>query len=162
MVTYAAPAFISLAELFQHTAAGTLVSETNFVEAANLNSHGRYTYASAGTNGIALSEPTEIPTVSLSEDLGRRVQEAPEMARGRSVLQLASEAITNAMKKIWRDPDIEKFESLLDEVVRYFDQVPPMRRRDEDGAKLRAYLRVTGFCSIVGWSWLVAGPARNR
>lgn len=162
LVAYAAPAFISLAELFQHTSSGTLVSETNFVEAVNLNSHGRYTYASAGTAGIALSEPTEIPPVSLSEDLGRRVRQAPEMSRGRNVLQLASDGVTSAMKKMWREPDAAKFEILLDEAVDYLDQVPPMRRRDEDGAKLRAYLRVTGFCSIVGWSWLVGGPAPNR
>lgn len=154
LVAYAAPAFISCAELFAHMAARTLVSETNFVEAAKLSSHSRYTYASAGTRGIAFSEPTEIPSVLLSEEgLRSRIREAAKMPLGRNVLHLASDAITNAMKKIWRDSDAERFERLLDEGVRNFDQ-----GRDEDRETLRAYLRVTGFCLVVGWSWLVAGP----
>ena len=162
LVVYAAPAFVSMTDLFAHTAGGTLVSATNFVEAINLRAHARYTFSSAGTAGVALSEPAEVPPVSMSEDMGRRTREAPELPRGTDILELASSAVKTAMVETWEARNVEQFEGLLEQGAALLANTPPMRRRDTDGAKLRAYLRVQSFCLLSGWSWIVGGPAPIR
>lgn len=162
LVVYAAPAFTSLADLFQHITGATLVASTNFVEAANLNSHGRYTYSAAGTAGIAFSEPIEISSVSMLDDLSGKIRQAPDMPRGGNILELASNAVKEAMEKTWERRETEKFEGILDSATTVLDDIPSMRQRDQDGAKMRAYFRVKGFCAIYGWSWLVGGPSRSH
>jgi hypothetical protein len=83
LVVYASPAFSTFSELPTHTANRTLVKATNFVEAARLKSHSRYTYIDAGKDGLAFSEPTRIPPVSMFDDLPKLIRIASDQPGGR-------------------------------------------------------------------------------
>lgn len=60
LVLYAAPAFISLKELWRYKRNTELVDYSNFCEAIKLNSHGRYSFVQPGSFGKAHSEEEHV------------------------------------------------------------------------------------------------------
>ncbi len=60
IVVYACPAFHTYKELWAAITTGQLIKQSNFCEIARLNGHGRYSFVSSGSRGIAHSDPTPI------------------------------------------------------------------------------------------------------
>jgi hypothetical protein len=71
LVAYSCPAFHMYDDLWSHAQASTLVSATNFVPAASLTGHSRYTFKSAGCDGIGHSDPEEVPGFDMPAELDR-------------------------------------------------------------------------------------------
>ncbi len=97
VVVYAAPAFSTLADLVAFQDAHTLIANSHFTEALLLSGHERYTYATAGTNGWACSEPTEVPAFNWAEGFVRLLR-LPEIARPELVFKVAAKALLLALR----------------------------------------------------------------
>lgn len=65
IVLYAAPAVEDVSDLVKLKKAGTIIDNTNFRRASELNGHHRNTYIRAGTYSQACSEPQRIENFSL-------------------------------------------------------------------------------------------------
>lgn len=74
LVVYASPDFHTHAELYTHIQNQHLVSRSNFVKASTLQGHGTYTYSQAGINGIACSDPKEVPSIDLLREVEQRCE----------------------------------------------------------------------------------------
>ena len=69
IVTYACPAFSSYKNLWQAIGAGKIIQRSNFCEAEKLAGHFRYSFSSAGNNGMAHSESTPIESTPFESAL---------------------------------------------------------------------------------------------
>ena len=59
-VVYVAPAFIEIKELFRNAQSGNLIASSNIVSVNRLTRHSRYTYVSAGSDGVGHSDAEDI------------------------------------------------------------------------------------------------------
>lgn len=71
LVVYACPACSTLSELQNFAISNRVIESSNFVKASNLENHTRYTFISGGTSGLAFSEPSEIKSLNLREELNK-------------------------------------------------------------------------------------------
>ncbi|MBI5531834.1 MAG: hypothetical protein HY898_03910 [Deltaproteobacteria bacterium] len=156
LVVYASPCFWQIDDLLRHTMAGTLVSETNFVDVSRLNGHARYTYVAAGNAGLALSEPEEVPPISMSKHMGKRIKTAPSLPEGANILELAARAITSAAKV----SGLASMEAIDEAIKLGFSHVPPALEESRQSV-LEPFAKVAAFCWLTGWLWLVGGPAQS-
>lgn len=71
LVIYASPAFITQKEFWENVNNETMIENSNFCKAEELHGHHRYTYIRGGRHGIAFSEPEEISSINLKEEISK-------------------------------------------------------------------------------------------
>jgi len=74
LVVYACPATAQVDELRQFAEQGSLVENSNFVNPSLLSGHSKYTFILGGTTGRAFSEPKEISSLNLNDEIKRLVK----------------------------------------------------------------------------------------
>ena len=74
IVTYASPAFHTREEFWEVHKTQSFVENSNFCQPHKLSGHASYTYVAPGTTGIAHSEPEEVVSKGLMEELQRLSQ----------------------------------------------------------------------------------------
>lgn len=71
LVIYASPAFVTQEEFWENVNNQTMIDNSNFCKVEELIGHHRYTYIKGGRYGIAFSEPEEVRTINIKEELAK-------------------------------------------------------------------------------------------
>ena len=71
LVIYASPAFVTQKEFWENVNNETMIENSNFCKAKELQGHHKYTYIHGGRHGIAFSEPEEVDSINLKEEISK-------------------------------------------------------------------------------------------
>jgi hypothetical protein len=88
IVLYAAPAVKDVSDLVKLKMAGTIIDNTNYRRASELNGHHRNTYIKAGTYSQACSEPERIENFSLIK-LIENAEPKAQLENGKFLVEFA-------------------------------------------------------------------------
>lgn len=148
LVIYAAPAFHTLDDLYNHTEAQTVVEHSNFVKVERLHNHKQWYYYQAGTSGVAHSEPEFIEDVSLNsmiEQMGEFGQENESVSEN---LRYLHKMTVDACQEIQDHNPIAKY---------YLRLHGRLMRLDElyDIEETIHYSAFNLFCNVAKLKWLV-------
>lgn len=99
IVVYACPAFHTSQKLWAAVRSGELVHQSNFCEIIKLSGHSRYSFVSAGSSGIAHSEPVPVESASFEHALDMLENQEPAQSNLEFLAETA-ESIENAIKDI--------------------------------------------------------------
>lgn len=140
VVTYASPAFHTKEEFWQVHKSQAFVQRSNFCQPHKLMDHDSYTYISAGTTGIAHSEPEEVESKHLLEELQRLSQEeSPEEITNSAFVAKSCELLETSLK------GQEKLMKLYLGIVKDLDEYQP-----EVPKLLRDLYRISAFRFVSG------------
>lgn len=147
-VTYAAPAFHTVADLRRHTRQRSIVPNATFPSVDLLSGHDAWYYAAGGATGVANPEPTFIEDASLETRIERLRQELPESEEPEALLQLASALREFASEAPDEDEIAPEFLNDLLELERLIEafQVPLVAV---------AYAEVRLFAALYNLSWMI-------
>jgi hypothetical protein len=141
VVTYASPAFHTKQEFWDVQKSQSFIENSNFCQPIKLAGHKAYTYISSGTKGIAHSEPENVESKHLINELERLSRsEAKHDFKNSEFVSNSCEIIERALK-----PQ-EKYRELYNEIVAdldmYQQEAPKLLR---DLYKLSVFNFVTGI-----------------
>lgn len=151
LVLYAAPSIVDVSELVNLKRAGSIIANTNFRRASELDGHHKNTYIKAGTYSQACSEPEKIENFSLIE----MIESAePRISEGNQELIVNfSKRINSAMREAEGIGHLKTaFENRISEYGPY----------ELEGFKLvYAVLTMSVFREITGCQWLIPFDGQN-
>lgn len=150
VVTYASPAFHTREEFWDVQKTQSFIQCSNFCQPQNLSGHAAYTYVAPGTTGIAHSEPKEVESNSLMEELQRLSQTEVQTVSTNSEFV----AKTCALVEFSLKTD-EKQMSFYSRIIRDLDNHQP-----DTPKLLRDLYRLSAFKFVCGTS-LYFGTAES-
>lgn len=140
IVTYASPAFHTKEEFWNVHKKQSFIQNSNFCQPHKLAGHNSYTYITAGTLGIAHSEPQEVESKHLIEELQRLSQaESPKEASNSEFVAKSCNLVEASLRKQ------EKPMALYSDIVRELDEHQP-----EAPKLLRDLYRLSAFKFVSG------------
>ncbi len=140
IVTYASPAFHTKEEFWDAHKNRSFIQRSNYCQPHKLTGHYAYTYIDAGTTGIAHSEPEEVESKHLLQELQRLSQSesGKEMSNSEFVAK-SCDLVESSLK------NQKKLMNLYREIVRDLDQ------NQADAPKLlRDLYRLSVFKFVTG------------
>jgi hypothetical protein len=146
VVTYAAPVFHCVQDLYRHTINGSLIQNSTFPTSLALSGHNAWYYQVAGATGFANPEPELIEEADLEDRLFTALLAAPR---------------TGGIFGIWEAIGATASDSRLRDhprIVLFSDARLVLNRLLEPAPvdpPVREYAQVALFCNIVGIVWLV-------
>ncbi len=147
LVVYASPAFHTHTRLWSAIESRSLVNETNFVEIVALRNHTRLTYTSAGSYGVAFSEPEEIEFLSL----GRRLSLLRKIRYERRNSEFVKQTSANVHQAMMDATRGSEHAALYRRVL---ERMQADWKSREDELAL-AFVRLHAFEFATGARWLV-------
>lgn len=120
VVTYARPAFHTKEEFWNVHKNQSFIQSSNFCQPHKLIGHNSYSYLAAGTAGIAHSEPEEVESKNLLEELQRLSQSESQKEISNSEFVAKSCDLVESSLKTQ-----EKIMSLYSDIVRDLDESHP-------------------------------------
>lgn len=149
LVIYAAPAFHTLDELYNHTEAQTVVENSSFVKVDRLRNHKHWSYHQAGTSGIAHSEPEFIEDIPLYSMIERLAEESVEENQSAyENLRYLHEVAVEACQEIQAHNPIAKYYLRLHGRLMRLDELYEVEESIH-------YSSFNLFCHVVKLKWLV-------
>ena len=159
VVTYAAPVFDTRADLFRHSRAGTLLSNTTFPTASALQGHGRWAYASGGAVGVALSEPKSVEGDTLPDRIVKLRLWSSSRTVGSDISTFVQQ-LTSLLKALQvtasKIPD--GHESLRD----LFTHMTESAGAELSDGIAQAYARVVVGTAVLGLRWMAVDATRTE
>ncbi len=157
VVSYAAPAFNSRADLFKHARSKELTAHTTFPSPSKLTGHSRWQYDSGGATGVAHSVPEDLTEVGLRERaqlLLRKQDDAPEESKPRELVQQL-DLLWNSLKEATTGDEGNK--QLRNDLLTIASEV----ERIGETPLAISWARVAAAVRLLGLSWLVVGAHRE-
>jgi len=150
LVVYASTAFHTLAALYDHTTAGTIVENCSFVRIERMQNHWSWNYNKPGTSGVAMSDPEfidDVPFIQALEQLSNSERQDP-LAELKSLelllLSAIQEADDNPLAQFIMRVDKDR-----DEVIEALNV--------EVSSGVRSFVRLRLIFSLLGVSWFIIG-----
>jgi hypothetical protein len=156
LVTYAAPAFHTSADLYRHTINKSVVEASTFPEVTALSGHQAWNYSEPGNQGIANAEPERIVGLPLVERIAVFTQTEQSQLDAPSNLSQVAAAVSAAVEvtdDFWQ----ARFQDGLTSLDEALDDAELGERR----ASTRQFLKTMWFCHVFRASWFVVGPRRE-
>lgn len=158
LVTYAAPAFHRVTQLWGHSRAGTIVQTSTFPSATSLVGHGAWYYDCPGCAGVANPRFERIEEPSLADRIASLTSNARTSSRDRVKLEINLERLARAVEASLQKETVGE----SSRVAIYFETARGIDRfvsslRAEGGEILRNYMRVAAFASIFHVQWFTLG-----
>lgn len=145
-VAYGCAAFETLTDLYLHTENGTLVENSTFVKIERLNSHYKWVYDKAGSEGFAMSKPEFIrEEQNLFDEINLTVENFEiENDNPTENLKFISSMIIEICEE-------SKDSVIAEEIVRRYRQ----NRELISSNYLRPYLNIINFSTLTNCNWFV-------
>ena len=148
LVIYAAPAFHTLDDLYNHTEAQMVVENSNFVKVERLHNHKQWNYYQAGTSGVAHSEPEFIEDVSLNSMIEQMGEFGQESENASENLRYLHKMTVEACQEIQDHNPIAKYYLRLHGRLMRLDEVYEIEETIH-------YSAFNLFCNVAKLKWLV-------
>jgi hypothetical protein len=142
IVAYAAAAFHRFQDLWSAVSDRQVVHRSNFCEVEKLNGHTRYSYAAAGSAGIAHSDPMPIESVPFEQALEQLNGQEPAQSN-LAFLKQTAELIDDAAERM--GPLFLTYKKIVAELT-----------RDVDSKVARSLSQVYAFEFVGGLKLLIA------
>ncbi len=157
VVTYAAPAFNTRKELFDHRRANTLVDNTTFPDCSRLSGHSIWKYDCGGSRGIAHSEPERLEFASLTQRSAEVAYRLPSTVRSTSPESLTEQLVFLWDKVILALQSANQPEHRINDLKYIADHIT----QTTDNSLEKAYIRVATAAWFIGVIWLVIAPQKD-
>lgn len=145
IVLYAAPAVEDVSELVQLKKKGTIIDNTNFRRASELNGHHRNTYIKAGTYSQACSDPQRLDNFQLLE-LIEGIEPSTQRENGQFLVEFAKR-ISASMREAQEVGYLR---------AAFVDRMSEFQNLDLERFRLFfAMLTMSAFREITGTQWVV-------
>lgn len=140
VVTYASPAFHTKEEFWHAHKNRSFIQRSNFCQPNQLRGHNAYTYIESGTTGIAHSEPEEVESKHLLQELQRLSQaESRKEISNSEFVAKSCDLVESSLKSQ------QKLMQLYNDIVRDLDQ-----NQTEAPKLLRDLYRLSVFKFVTG------------
>ncbi len=152
VVSYAAPAFHDLEDLYFHTENVSLVDNSTFVRPSLLNGHSKWAYDRPGGVGFGCSEPEGFEQPSLLERINQAVREqADNVGTGD---ENEARANLRALSTTLRELDVDR-DSLHGRRFSIYERMLEVLDIGEDTTPVQDFASVLSFTYVFNLSWLV-------
>jgi hypothetical protein len=152
-VAYASPAFHMWSDLYRHTAAGSIVSNSTFPTATALAGHSRWYYSQPGAAGVANSNPesiSDIPLLTIIRELNApgRFSESEAFPQDTEPFQQLASDVIATLREV--EPDARSAR-LLDDLLVLNRLIEPYALPDISVA----YAQIRLFTMRYALVWLI-------
>jgi len=151
-VTYAAPAFHTRADLYEHTIRRTVVENSTFPPVSVLRGHEKWYYKRPGAVGIANPDPEVIEEPPFLERLSALADASPGPETEDNLFDQAARYVLAAVQDDsgYHDPAVARYMNDLQTLARLLE-------RSALRSSLRSYAQVRLFTLEFGVTWLIYG-----
>jgi hypothetical protein len=146
VITYAAPVFHAVQDLYRHTVKRTLVQNSTFPTSSALSGHWTWYYQVAGAIGFANPEPEFIEEPPLEDRLLEALLAAPQSGGISGIWEAIAATVSDS--RLQDHPRMALFSNARLVLSRLLESTP----LDQPA---REYAEVALFCHLVGLQWLV-------
>ena len=148
LVSYAAPVFHEVRDLYRHTTGMSIISNSTFPPVSRLSGHSRWYYQQPGAIGVANPDPNKFDEPSLQERIEKGIASSTKESSFSYIWSLIQEAVDEP--KLHTIPQLARFSNARLELERNLE---PFAIDEE----IRAWADITLFCEVLGVLWLIAG-----
>ena len=153
LVIYACPVSTELEWLYDHIENGTLIDNSTFPKAIDLNGHKVWAFDRPGAYGLCCSEPEKIEGTGLVDSINRVCESwnptHEEQSGQYTFLSELAEYIPEIIEDTDRSSVMEKYLKRIDSLFNEVDHRFSLIARD--------YTKVSFFCRLYDLNWFVLG-----